>query len=100
MRRICLSFCFCTLINMVMTAQNDADALAKQLQNPISSLISVPFQGNMDFGIGSDNGTRFTLNIQPVIPVSISENWNLVTRVVLPFVSQSDVFYKIGRAHV
>lgn len=96
MKRICLNFCFCVLINMVMTAQNDADALAKQLQNPISSLISVPFQGNMDFGIGSDNGTRFTLNIQPVIPVSISENWNLVTRVVLPFVSQSDVFYNSG----
>lgn len=70
---------------------SSADDLAKQLQNPISSLISVPFQGNFDFGIGPADGTRFTLNMQPVIPMSISEDWNLIARLVLPFVSQSDV---------
>ena len=74
-------------------AQSDADELAKQLQNPIASLISVPFQGNMDFGVGPYDGTRFTLNIQPVIPISISENWNLIGRVILPFISQSDVYF-------
>lgn len=74
-------------------AQSDADELAKQLQNPIASLISVPFQGNMDFGVGPYDGTRFTLNIQPVIPISISDNWNLIGRVILPFISQSDVYF-------
>lgn len=69
-----------------------ADELAKQLQNPIASLISVPFQNNWDFGIGRANGTRYTLNMQPVIPLSISEDWNLIGRLILPLISQTDVF--------
>lgn len=72
-------------------AQPDADELAKQLQNPVASLISVPLQGNFDYGIGPADGTRTTINIQPVIPISISENWNLVGRVILPIILQSDV---------
>ena len=75
---------------------SDQDALAKQLQNPIASLISVPFQGNYDFGIGSADGSRFLLNIQPVIPMSISEDWNLIARVILPVISQNDVFGNSG----
>ena len=72
----------------------EADTLAKQLSNPISSLISVPFQANEDFGYGpSHNGYKFTLNIQPVIPISISRNWNLILRTIFPIVSQHDLFY-------
>ncbi|WP_205660322.1 hypothetical protein [Cognatitamlana onchidii] len=74
----------------------EADALAKQLQNPIASLVSVPFQFNFDFGVGSSDGSRMTLNIQPVIPISISENWNLVSRIILPVISQNDVFGNSG----
>ncbi|WP_163516340.1 transporter [Gelidibacter japonicus] len=73
-----------------------ADALAKQLQNPISSLISVPFQGNFDFGFGPENGNRSIINIQPVIPLSIGEDWNLITRIILPVVSQSDIYGNSG----
>ncbi len=69
-------------------AQDDAAALAKQLANPIASLISAPLQNNADFGIGEWEGTRNTLNIQPVVPVSLSEKWNLIGRVILPVVSQ------------
>jgi len=73
---------------------SEADTLAKQLSNPISSLISVPFQANEDFGYGpSHNGYKFTLNIQPVIPISISKDWNLILRTIFPIVSQHDLFY-------
>ena len=70
----------------------DADAetgeLAKAAQNPIGSLISVPFQNNMNFDVGPDDRTQNILNIQPVFPFGIAKNWNLITRTILPVISQ------------
>jgi hypothetical protein len=62
--------------------------LAKQLSNPVSSLISVPFQTNWDFGVGPEDGERFILNFQPVMPFSLGEDWNLIARVITPLVAQ------------
>jgi hypothetical protein len=60
--------------------------LAKKLQNPVANLISVPIQNNWDFGIGPANAMRYTANIQPVIPFSISTDWNLITRTIMPVI--------------
>ena len=74
------------------SAQETEAELAKKLANPVASLISVPFQYNYDENIGlNDDGSLSKLNIQPVIPVSISENWNLITRTIVPLIDQQDI---------
>ena len=64
-----------------------ADELAKQTQNPVASLISVPFQGNWDVGIGTREAIGTTLNIQPVAPFSLTKTVNVILRVIMPLVS-------------
>lgn len=67
--------------------QSDGQSLAKQLANPVADLISVPFQFNYDSGFGTTDADRWLLNFQPVIPFSISENWNVISRTIIPFTS-------------
>ena len=81
------------LFTMVCFAQeenttSEAQDLEKAIQNPIASLISLPFQNNTDFGIGPDNRTKNVLNIQPVVPLSLGENTKLIVRTIIPIVNQ------------
>ncbi|MFN8626224.1 MAG: transporter [Candidatus Binatia bacterium] len=72
---------------------DDAAELAKKLQNPIAALISVPIQNNFDFGAGpGGDGFQYKVNIQPVIPITLNENWNLISRTILPVVYQDKIF--------
>jgi hypothetical protein len=65
-----------------------ADELAKQTQNPVAGLISVPLQGNWDFGLGDRDATGTQLNIQPVMPFGINNSTNVILRVIMPLTSQ------------
>jgi hypothetical protein len=70
----------------------DHAALAKQLSNPVSSLVSVPFQNNFESGMGPEgDGYQWRMNVQPVIPSDLSEDWNLITRVIVPVIHQEDI---------
>lgn len=65
--------------------------LAKKLSNPVADLISLPIQSNYDFGIGPGDGSRWITNIQPVIPFGLSDDWNLISRTIIPVVSQEGI---------
>ncbi len=78
-----------TLLAIATTALQAQDAdLAQKLANPVADLISVPIQSNLDFGVGPGDGTIWRTNIQPVIPFSISEDWNVISRTILPVIDQ------------
>lgn len=82
-----------------VAAGDDATELAKKLQNPVADLISVPFQLNMNYDYGPENDTQSVLNIQPVVPVSLNAEWNLITRTIVPLVSQPGVPGDPGRSY-
>jgi hypothetical protein len=78
-------------------AAASTDALRKAAQNPIASLISVPVQNNNNFNIGPDNRIQDVLNIQPVIPARVSDNWNLITRIITPIIYQPTVSQSVNQ---
>jgi len=61
--------------------------LAKQAQNPMADIINVPIQNNFSFGYGDDDGMQYVMNIQPVMPASLTEDWMLINRIIIPIVS-------------
>jgi hypothetical protein len=77
-----------TGVNCHAQGASDQEALAKAAQNPIANMISVPFQNNFNFGIGPNEVTQWNLNVQPVIPISLNKDWNLITRTVIPIIDQ------------
>ena len=77
----------CVLVHAPARAEMSAEELAKLAQNPVGNLISLPFQNNTNLNFGPEKGTQNVLNIQPVIPISFNEDWNIITRTILPVIS-------------
>ena len=73
---------------IIEAGENETDELARAAQNPVASMISVPFQNNTNFNFGPLEKTQNILNIQPVLPFELNEDWNLITRTIFPVVSQ------------
>jgi hypothetical protein len=73
-------------------AKANAADLAKTLANPIGALISVPLQNNFDWGAGpSGDGFQYKLNLQPIVPITLNQDWLLISRTILPFVYQEKI---------
>ena len=82
------ALCGLFLLAAPARAELSAEELAKLAQNPVGNLVSVPFQNNTNLNFGPDKRTQNILNIQPVIPVSVNEDWNIITRTIVPVISQ------------
>ncbi len=72
-------------------------ALAKASQNPLATMVSLPFQSNINFNIGPNNQTQNVLNIQPVIPFELNDDWNIIQRTILPVTTQPTYFTGDGK---
>ena len=69
-------------------APPSAKDVAKQLSNPVANLVSVPFQLNWDNGVGPNKDLRHVMNFQPVVPMPLNDNWNVIGRMIVPFIGQ------------
>ncbi|MEW6368399.1 MAG: transporter [Acidobacteriota bacterium] len=92
----------CVVLTVTRFAQSDvsasqssppsAEELAEMLSNPVANLITLPMQVDWDGGVGPDEDVRFTTKFQPVLPFALNEDWNLIARVIVPFVSQPALY--------
>ena len=85
---------FCAALSMPCLparAAMSAEELAKLAQNPVGNLVSVPFQNNTNFNVGPLSGTQNILNVQPVVPIELNKDWNIITRTIMPLIWQPEL---------
>lgn len=75
--------------SLAQAQESDAE-LARKLANPVADMISLPFQFNYDCCYGPSDGERYTLNIQPVAPIKLNDDWNMIVRTIVPIISQTE----------
>jgi len=80
----------CLLLSAATSAmaQSDNASLARAAQNPVADMVSVPLQWNWNFDVGPLEKQQQIVNVQPVIPITINDDWNLITRTIVPLISQ------------
>jgi hypothetical protein len=94
---LCAAVLAATLLTSVQArAAMSAEELAKLAQNPVGNLISVPFQNNANLNFGPEKGTQNILNIQPVVPISVNSDWNIITRTILPVIRMPPLGSDVG----
>ncbi len=72
------------------------EELQKAAQNPVADLISIPLQNNFNFGVGPQDKMQYVGNIQPVVPIHATENWNVITRTIVPLIYQPELAPGVG----
>jgi len=87
---------FAILAHKAWAEGNNAQDLAKAAQNPVADMISLPLQNNTNFGVGPGDDVQNILNIQPVVPLKLNTDWNLITRTVVPVIYQPELLEGYG----
>ena len=81
-----------SMLGISAASADEVADLAKKLSNPLAAMISVPFQLNYDQGFGPASGNQWLLNVQPVVPISLNDEWNLISRTIVPIKTQNNKF--------
>jgi hypothetical protein len=95
-RLLAVSIAVLALVGVSAAQPASESDLAKETQNPVSELISVPFESNFNFGVGPNDDLQYILNVQPVVPFRLSEDWNLITRTIIPLIDQPELGPGVG----
>jgi hypothetical protein len=93
-----LLFAVATSLGARPAEAGSGQSLQEAAQNPIADLISVPFQNNFNFGTGERDVTQYVLNVQPVYPATLTPDWNLIIRPIVPVINQPKAFDDPGSA--
>jgi hypothetical protein len=97
-RSLALSTIHCVVLGLAMLSANlqlaraqESSDIAKQAQNPIASLISVPLENDFNPYTGVNKEDSYVLEMKPVIPIRLSNDWTLITRTIIPVIQVPDL---------